>query len=132
MAAYAREPSEQFLSLKRRFGDFFEDYQPSKDDRYADRLGQMLRGDKGSQVGGRLIIDVHDLQQFDDKLHQDLLKNPADVIRPCLDAAKDAAKSLHDGQFGDKYAQEIEVRTFAHDRDRHGSSVSLKPASRHM
>jgi DNA replicative helicase MCM subunit Mcm2 (Cdc46/Mcm family) len=112
MDAYSREPSEAFLSLKRRFGDFFEDHQPYKDDRYVERIEQLLsRGEKRSQTGRRLVIDVHDLQQFDDKLHQELLKNPADAIRPCLDAAKDAAKSLHDGQFADKFAQEIEVRS---------------------
>lgn len=112
MAALSKEPSEDFLRLKRRFGDFLEDYEPGREDRYAERLGQLLRApDAGRQYGGRrLVIDVQDLQQFDDKLHQELVRNPAEAIRPCVDAVKDAAKALHDGQYADKFAAEIEVR----------------------
>jgi DNA replicative helicase MCM subunit Mcm2 (Cdc46/Mcm family) len=108
MATYYQEPTEGYLSLKRRFSDFIHEYQPRSADRYIDRI-EPLFDDKKAGKNVRLLIDVHDLQQFDDKLHQGLLKDPCESIRPCIDAARDAAKGLNEGTFGQKHASEVEV-----------------------
>lgn len=108
--AYGQEPSESYLALKRRFSDFFQEYQPARGDRYVDRLESLFGDEKRPGVSARLLIDVHDLQQFDAKVHQGLLKEPAESLRPCLDAVRDAARGLQDGTFGDKHIKDIEVR----------------------
>ena len=107
---YGQEPSETYLSQKRRFSDFFHDYQPSRGERYADRLEHLFGDEKRRGVNARLLIDVHDLQQFDDKLHAGLLREPTEALRPCTDAARDAARGLQDGLFGAKHETEIQVR----------------------
>jgi DNA replicative helicase MCM subunit Mcm2 (Cdc46/Mcm family) len=109
MAAYAQEPSESYLSLKRRFSDFIHEYQPARAERYVDRLEPLFGDEKRSGVNSRLLIDVHDLQQFDDKLHQGVLNDPTESLRPCIDAARDAARGLQDGSFGQKNASEVEA-----------------------
>ena len=109
MAAYGQDPSESYLSLKRRFSDFIHEYQPSKTERYVDRLEPLFGDEKKHGANTRLLIDVHDLQQFDDKLHAGVLTEPAESLRPCIDAARDAARGLQDGLFGEKHTKEIEV-----------------------
>jgi DNA replicative helicase MCM subunit Mcm2 (Cdc46/Mcm family) len=109
MTAYGAETTEHYLGLKRRFSDFFHEHQPSKGERYIDRLEPLFDDEKKRSQNARLLIDVHDLQQFDAKVHQGLLKSPAEHLRPCIDAARDAARGLQDGSFGDKHAKEIEV-----------------------
>lgn len=111
--AYGQEPSETYLSQKRRFSDFFHDYQPGRGERYADRLEPLFSDEKRRGVNARLLIDVHDLQQFDDKLHAGLLREPTEALRPCIDAARDAARGLDNGLFGQKHEAEIQVRRSA-------------------
>ena len=105
-----QEPSENYLSLKRRFSDFIHDYQPRRNgEPYIDRIEALFGDEKGPAVNGRLLVDVLDVQHFDEKLHQGLLKEPIETIKPCIDAVRDAARGLQDGTFGQKHATDIEV-----------------------
>lgn len=109
MAAYGPEPNESYLNLKRRFSDFIHEYQPSRGERYVDRLEPIFENSKQPGKDCRLLIDINDLHQFDDKLHGGLLKDPAESLRPCVDAARDIASGLQNGQFGQKHADNIQV-----------------------
>lgn len=110
MAGFAQEPSESYLNLKRRFSDFLHDYRPARNEPYAERIEGLFGDEKKPGVNARLLIDILDIQQFDEKLHEGVLKEPVETIRPCIDAVRDAARGLQDGQFGQKHASEIEVR----------------------
>jgi hypothetical protein len=105
-----QESSESYLQLKRRFSDFINEHQPGDGTKYIEKLESLLGEEHPPGKNLRLLIDVHDLRQFDDKIHSAILKEPCDSLRPCVDAARDAARGLGDGKLAEKHAAEIDVR----------------------
>lgn len=109
MEMFAGDNNETYLQLKRRFSDFIHEHQPQSATRYVERIEALLGEDQAPGKNLRLLIDVHDVRQFDEKLHDSILKEPCESFRPCLDAARDAARGLDDGAVGKKSASKIEV-----------------------
>lgn len=109
MDLLAGETNETYLRLKRRFSDFIHEYQPQTSTRYVEQIQALLAEEQAPGKNLRLLIDVHDVRQFDDKLHDSILKDPCESFRPCLDAARDAAKGLDDGTMGKKNGSKVEV-----------------------
>lgn len=103
------ETNETYIQLKRRFSDFIHEYQPQTSTRYVERVEALLAEEQAPGKNLRLLIDVHDVRQFDEKLHDSILKDPCESFRPCLDAARDAAKGLDDGTVGKKNGSKVEV-----------------------
>lgn len=103
------DTNETYLRLKRRFSDFIHEYQPHSTARYVERIEGLLAEEQAPGKNLRLLIDVHDVRQFDEKLHESILKEPCESFRPCLDAARDAARGLDDGVVGKKSASKVEV-----------------------
>lgn len=111
MEAYGQQNvSESYLELKRRFGDFLNEHRLDGEERYVDRLEPLFDDNKDQSRNLRLLVDVHDLQRFDEGVHKTLLTTPCECMRPFEDALRETAKGLQDGQFGIKQASRIEVR----------------------
>jgi DNA replicative helicase MCM subunit Mcm2 (Cdc46/Mcm family) len=106
-----QEVSESYLNLKRRFTDFIQDHEPSSGSKYVDRIEALFGDEAKPGKNLRLLIDVHDLRQFDEKTHNSVLSEPYEVLRPCIDAVRDAARGISDGKLAEKHAAKIDVRS---------------------
>lgn len=106
-----QEASESYLNLKRRFTDFFQEHQPASGNKYVDRIEALFGDEAKPGKNLRLLVDVHDLRQFDEKTHSSVINEPYESMRPCMDAARDAARGINDGKLAEKHAAQIDVRS---------------------
>lgn len=106
-----QEASESYLNVKRRFTDFIQEHQPASGTKYVDRIEALFGDESKPGKNLRLLIDVHDLRQFDEKTHNSVISEPYESLRPCIDAARDAARGISDGKLAEKHAAQIDVRS---------------------